>query len=399
MAKHNIVVVGGGFAGVKTALKLVEDKRFNVTLISRRDDFQVYGTLYRVSTGGSKQLASIPLTEVFAGKKINIVIGTASSIDRQARTVTTDDKQVFGYEAVVLGLGVTTNFFGIEGLEKYSYGIKSPADAEELKRHLHTQIEKTKQLDLNYVVVGGGPTGVELAGALPAYLSKIAQQHGLPKRKIHVDLIEAGPRLIPRMPKDISRRIARHLRREGVKIYLKTIVQGQTADNLIINNKPLRSHTVIWTAGVTNHPFFQTNGFQLTRGGKVRVDQFLQAEPGIYVIGDNADTAYSGMAQTAINDALYVSKTLKRIADGKDPNPYHAKKPIYVFPAGPDWAATLWGPLRIYGRPAWGLRRLADLIAYTDYQPLQLATKRWLADSIEEEFCSHCSSHSLPHPK
>jgi len=391
MIKHRVAIVGGGFAGVKTALELADDNRFDVTLISDHNDFRNYPTLYHVSTGGARRTASIPLTEIFAGKSVRVVIQKVVDIDKKARTVTTDDKQVFEYEALVLSLGVQTNYFHIDGLEQFSYGIKTPEDAEALKAHLHKQLCDQNRPDLNYVVIGGGPTGVELAGALPGYIKKIAKQHDLKHARVHVDLIEAAPRLVPRMPKDISRMIARNLRKQGVKIYLKTAVQAQTADALMVNNKPIRSHTVIWTAGVMNSPFFAAHDFQLARNSKVRVDQFLQAEPGIYVIGDNADTPFSGMAQTALYDGKFVAANLQRIASKLDPKPYVAKKPIYVFPAGPKWAAVLWGKVRMYGYLGWILHLLADLVAYHDYMPWKMATERWAALEEEEDSCSHCA--------
>ncbi len=217
---------------------------------------------------------------------------------------------------------------------------------------------------------------------------------GLKKRKIHVDLIEAAPRLVPRMPKDVSRAITRNLRKQGVSVYTKTAVQAQTADALMVNNKPIRSHTVIWTAGIANNPFFKDHDFQLTRNGKVRVDQYLQAEPGIYVIGDNADTPYGGMAQTALYDGKFVAANLQRILGNQDPHPYRAKKPVYVLPAGPRWAAVLWGKVRINGRLGWTLRSFADLMLYRDYLPWTLAVKRWRSLDDSEDFCKSCGGET-----
>lgn len=391
MAKHRVVIVGGGFGGVKVALELAEDKRFHVTLISKRTHFRIYGMLYRVATGGTKEISGVPLQDIFADKAVHLLHDNVTAIDRKQRVVKTEINHTISYDALVIAMGVTTNYFNIKGLEQYSFGIKSLRDAQELKRHLHRQLIDKQRPDLNYVVIGGGPTGVELAGALPDYIRKIAKQHDLKPRAIHVDLVEAAPRILPRMPKDMSRSIARHLRRIGVKIYTNTAVQAQTADALMINNKPIRSHTVIWTAGVRNRTFFAEQGFQLARNGRVRVDQFLQAEPGIYVIGDNADTPYSGMAQTALYDGIFVARNLMRIANGTDPIPYKAKRPIYVLPAGPQYAAVLWGPVRMYGRLGWALRRLADLVAYHDYEPWYMATRRWMKEANEEESCPFCA--------
>lgn len=390
MAKHRVVIVGGGFGGVKTALELCDDPRFNVTLVADHTNFRYYPTLYRTATGGKKMISSIALDEIFAGKKINIINDRAVHIDRKARTIKTKVNHIIGYEALVLSLGVKTNYFGIKGLKELSYGIKTNTEAEELKAHLHNQLLKNNEPDLNYVIVGGGPSGIELAGALPTYLKRILKNHGIKRRAIHVDLIEAAPRLVPRMPKDISWRIARHLRKLGVKLYLNTTVEAQTADALMVNGKPIRSHTVIWTAGTSNCEFFNKNEFQLAKNGRVRTDQYLQSEPGIYVIGDNADTPYSGMAQTALHDAKYIARNLKRLVNQTDPLPYKAKKPIYVFPAGHHWAALLWGKVRMYGILGWVFRSLADLVAYHDYQPWQIASKRWVAVDDTEESCPIC---------
>lgn len=391
MSKHRVVIIGGGFGGVKTALELANDPRFHITLITDHTDFRYYPTLYRTATGGSKRISSIPLREVFAGKRVHLLQDAVVSVDRQARTVRTKIGHTVGYEALVIGLGVRTNYFHIEGLPELSYGIKTLDDAEGLKAHLHQQLTADHRPDLNYVVIGGGPTGIELAGELPSYLKYIAKQHGIKHRAIHVDLIEAAPRLLPRMPKDLSRRVARQLRKVGVKLYLGTTVQAQTADALMVGGKPIRSHTVIWTAGVSNHPFFAEQDFQLAKNGKVRVDQYLQAETGVYILGDNADTPYSGMAQTALYDGAFVAKNLKRLASKEEAKPYIAKKPVFVFPAGPHWAAVLWGHIRIYGRLGWILRSLADLIAYHDYEPWVLASKLWVANADTEETCPVCS--------
>ncbi|GAC1386403.1 MAG: NAD(P)/FAD-dependent oxidoreductase [Candidatus Saccharimonadales bacterium] len=392
MSKHTVVIVGGGFGGVKAALSLAKDRRFHITLISDHPDFRYYPTLFRTATGGRRTISSIPLTEIFTGTNVHIVEDSVAAIDKLKRTVTIKTGDTFDYDAVILAFGVQTNYFHIKGLEEFSYGIKNLAAAEALKHHLHQQFIDEHQPDLNYVVVGGGPTGIELAGALPSYLRKLQRQHQALKKTIHIDLIEAAPRLLPRLPKDLSRRISRQLRNQGVRLYVGSAVQAETADSLIVNNKPIRSHTVVWTAGVTNHPFFAQHDFQLSPNHKVRVDQYLQNEPGIYVIGDNADTPYSGMAQTALHDGGFVADNLKRLANKKDPKPYVAKKPIYVFPAGDRWAAVLWGNVRIYGYSGFILRRLADLIAYHDYEPWKLASKRWIADNDSEDDCPICGS-------
>ncbi len=391
MSKHKIVIIGGGFSGIKAALDLSKDSRFHITLISDHTNFRYYPTLFRTATGGPRVIASLPLKDLFEHKNVSVVIERVNKIDKLTRTVSTTDNHTFEYDAAIFGLGVKTNYFGIKGLENFSYGIKTVSEAERLKAHIHKQLLELQHPDLNYVVIGGGPTGVELAGILPSYIKEVCRQHGIKHPNIHVDLVEASPRLLPRMPKELSKVVARRMRRLKIRLYLGTAVQAQTADALMVNDKRILSHTVIWTAGIANHPFFADQDFQTARNGRVRVDQFLQSDPGVYVLGDNADTPYSGMAQTAIYDGKFVAKNLIRLADYKNPKPYFSTEPAYVFPAGPRWSAVLWKGIRIDGWLGYLLRRAADFIGYHDFEPFYRATELWMAEEDSEESCPLCA--------
>ena len=389
-AQKRILIIGGGFGGVKAALELAGEREFAVTLVSDQAEFRFYPALFRTATGGSRAASAIPLAEIFKSKPITIEHHKAETLDRDKKTVKLDSGTELAYDVLILALGSVTNYFGIKGLEEYSYGIKSLDEAEELKHHLHEQLLSDQHPDLNYVVVGGGPTGIELAGELPHYVRRIMERHKLLPKPIHVDLIEAAPRLLPRLPEDISRAVERRLTRIGVKLYLGEAIEAETADAIMIHGQPLQSHTVIWTAGMANHPFCKASGLPLSPKGRVVVNEYLQAAPDIYVLGDNAETLYTGMAQTALYDADFVAANLKRAARGHSVVIYRPKKPIYVMPAGPRWAAVLWGNLRIYGWLGWLLRKAADWVAYHDLTPWWKASKLWLAESANEEDCPTC---------
>jgi NADH dehydrogenase len=392
MKQKRVLIVGGGFGGVKAALELSEHDAFEVTLLSDRAAFHYHPTLYQTATGGSREISEIDLKDIFKDKPVNIVIGTADKLDRARKTIHTTAGERLHFDILILSLGAVTNYFGIRGMKEYSFGIKSIAEAEELKAHLHNQLIDNRQPDLNYIIIGGGPTGVELAGTLPGYVKRIMKQHGLRNRKLHVDLVEAAPRLMPRMPKTVSKAFAHRLRKLGVKLYLGTPVQAETANTLLMNGKYVRTHTVVWTAGTANNPFFAANNFQLSQNGRVQVDKLLQAWPGIFVIGDNADTPYTGMAQTALYDAKFVAENLKRHAEGKRPYAYKPKKPVYVTPAGPGWAAVVWGPLHIYGWLGWLIRQAANWIGYRDLQPWWRATELLMAGTDREDNCTFCAT-------
>ncbi len=394
MKKKDVLIVGGGFGGVKAALDLADNEAYKVTLLSDRDSFHYHPTLYHTATGGSRDISNIPLSEILEDKSVELVVGKADKLNREKKIIYTTNGDKYEYDILILALGAVTNYFGIRGMQEYSYGIKTLEEAEELKAHLHKQLIDERKPDLNYIIVGGGPTGVELAGALPGYVKRIMKQHGLKESKLHIDVVEAAPRLMPRMPKSVSRAFAKRLRKLGVKLYLGTPVQAETANTLLMNGKYVRSHTVVWTAGIANNPFFKANNFILAQNGKVRVDKLLQAWPGIFVIGDNADTPYTGMAQTALYDAHFVAENLIRHAENERPYAYKPKKPAYVTPAGPYWAAVVWGRLHIYGWLGWVIRQAADWIGYKDLQPWWKATELLMASADREDNCPVCAVHT-----
>jgi len=389
--KHNVLIIGGGFGGVKAALELAKQENVAVTLVSERDDFRYYPTLYHTATGGLRAQSSIPLNKILS-EHVEVVHDTAEHIDREKKAVKMHSGQSVRYDTLILALGTVTNYFGIKGLDEYSFGIKSMEEVARFKQHLHEQLTDDHQPDLNYIIVGAGPTGIELAGALPEYLRKIMRNHGIKHKAVHIDLIEALPRLLPRSPKQTSHAVRRRLSKLGIKLMLGQAVQGETADALMVNGKPLPSHTVVWTAGMANNPFFTANNFTMNDRHKVVVDDHLQAEPSIYVIGDNAATQFSGMAQTALYDAKFVSENLERQFAGKQLKSYKPKQPISIIPAGPEWAAVDWGKFHLYGKLGWALREAADWIGFHDLEPWWKASEQWLTELGTEESCTTCAA-------
>lgn len=391
-AKQKIVIVGGGFGGVRAALELAKLDFVDTTLVSDRADFFYYPALYHTATGGSGEHSVIALKDLFAGTSVTLKIAEAERIDAAGKQVQLITGETVPYDSLILALGVVTNYFGIPGLQENTYGIKTLDEAERLKRHLHAQLIAAHEPDLNYVIVGGGPTGIELAGDLGAYLKDTMRRHGIKHRAVHIDLVEAMPHLMPRMPKPVGRAIERRLRKLGVKLYLNTKVEAATNTELIVNGKPIRSHTIVWTAGIANSPFLTAPMFSFSGRKKVLVDEFLRAEghKDIFVIGDNAETMYSGMAQTALYDADFVVNNIRFEHENRPKLAYRPKEPIYITPAGEGWASVVWGDLHLTGRLGWALRNVADLKAFWDIQPLPEATVQWSGVFDREDLCPIC---------
>jgi NADH dehydrogenase len=330
----------------------------------------------------------VPLGEIFSGKKnIKVCIDAAATIDTVAKKITGKSGRVYEYEQCILALGSVTTYFGIEGLETYAYGIKSAAEIQRLKRHLYENIVEDHVVDRHYVVVGAGPTGVELAAALGSYLNQLCEHYSPKKRAIHIDLIEAAPRVLPKMHPKVSEHVLKRLKNLGVKIQVGKAVESETADEIMVSGRPIKSQTVIWTSGVANHPFYKENEsqFKFAPHGRIAVDQHMRAAQDVYVIGDNAATPFTGLAQTALHDAIFVAKNLKREAKGKRPKNYKAVMPPVVVPVGERWAVFEWKWLRLYGWAGALLRKAADLVGYHDILPIGQALGVWHATMVKED--------------
>lgn len=374
---------------MKAALELSKLHGVVVTLVSDHSCFRYYPALYHTATGGLYQQSNIPLKEIIDTGRVTFIQGTATTLNRTDKTVTTEQGDTLPYDTLILALGVVTNYFGITGLDEHSYSIKSKEQIQAFKAHLHSQLDSGAP-DLNYVIVGAGPTGIEVAGALPAYLKKIMRNHGIQGVTPKLTIIEAAPRLLPHSPEKISSAVAKRLQKLGIEVRLGQVVEGQSADSLMVSGQPITSKTVIWTAGTANHPFFKQNNFALAERGKVAVDEYLQAEENIYVIGDNANTQYSGLAQTALRDGLFVAADIKRRLHTKDTLAYKPKKPISVIPVGHGWSTVEWGSRSFVGLVGWWLREAADWVGFYDLQPWWKATRQWMTEFGEYEECPKC---------
>jgi len=383
----NITIVGGGFGGVKAALELAKENTNKITLITDKPDFQYYPALYSAVTKRSHLEYWVPLSEIFAGQKnIDVQIDTITSISPESHQLTAKSGKTYQYERCILALGTVTTYFGIEGLDVYSYGIKSAEEVARLKQHLYTAIVENHTVDQHYVIVGAGPTGVELSAALGSYLKRLCEHHDIRNPKIHIDLIEAAPRVLPRMSEKASAKVAKRLTKLGVSIQTGQAVESATADSITVSGKPIKSQTVIWTSGVANNPFYKANAehFTLAKNGRVEVDEYMQVTKDLYVIGDNAATAFTGLAQTALHDAIFVAENLKREARGDELKKYKAVMPPVVVPIGERWAVFEWHGFRLFGWPASVLRRVADFVGYSDMMPLGQALGVWRASLVED---------------
>lgn len=388
-----VIVVGGGFGGIRTARELAKDHGIDVTLISDKDHFVYYPALYAVATGGTRRQSFIPLHDVFRGTRVKVVHDTIIGYD-PARRMVRGEHGDYSYQRLVFAIGVVTSYFGIRGLDNYSFGIKSHDEVVALRRHLHDELTGERKIDKQYVIVGAGPTGVELAASLASYIRHIADAHAIRHSRIKIKLVEAAPRVLPRMSEFASSIVRERLQSLDVDVMTGETVEWQDDDEVFVSGRSLPTHTVIWTAGVTNHPFFAQHArhFELAPSGRVIVNEHLMAGEHTYVIGDNASTQFSGLAQTALRDADYVSRDIIRDTYHRLRPAYTPARPAVVVPVGTRWAIMEWRALCVSGYLGHIMRRMADLIGYHDIAPFRLALAIWRSHETREDSCPTCRS-------
>jgi NADH dehydrogenase len=382
----NITIVGGGFGGVKAALELGKDDRNHITLITDKDTFQYYPALFNTMTGKSHAQAWIPLGIIFADKKnIDIIIDTIEKIDKPGQTITSTTGKVYSYETLILALGNVTTYFGIEGLDKFAYGIKSFDEIRDLKDHIHQELMTKDDQEKHYVIIGAGPTGVELSASLRNYIDSV-REHYKAAGEYSIDVIEAMPRVLPKMNEKVSAKVLKRMQSLGLNVMTEKKVEKRTSDSLQVSGEQIKTGTVIWTSGVANHPFFAANpdAFQFSPNKHIVVDDHLKSSANIYVIGDNAFTPFSGLAQTALRDAVFVAKNIKRDQDGQPMLAYKAVMPPVVVPVGKGWAVFSWKKIVLTGWVASLIRRAADLIGYHDILSWSRAISIWAASESTE---------------
>jgi NADH dehydrogenase len=406
--ERRVIIVGGGFGGAATALAL-EKKNIpglKIVLVSNKPHFEYYPALYRVVTGRSPLEVCIPLREIFKGKDVEVLEDTIINVNLSEKTLEGKSDSRYMFDFLVLALGSETAYFNIPGLEELSFSFKSINDGLRLKRHLHESFSAAEKMPeeeriqaAHIVVVGGGASGTELAGELALYTRRMAKYHKINPSLVTIDLIEAAPRLVPSLPEEVSAKIYNRLHDLGVNIFLGRTVVKEEVEEIFMKDMEIKTKTVVWTAGIRPNRFYtKISGLEFDKKERVLVDEFLQAEgvSNVFVIGDAAATPYTGMAQTASYDGRLVAQNIGLKIKGRSMEKYQPKKPYHSVPIGPGWAATIIGPVIVYGRIGWFFRRLADFRYFFSILSLRKTISAFRNGRTICEACSICTQEDLP---
>lgn len=371
-AKPHALIVGGGFGGLAAARTLGASGRVRVTLLDRRNHHLFQPLLYQVAMAGlSPAEIAAPIRGLLSDyPEVTVLQGEARAVDLGGKRLQTDFGEI-AWDHLLLAPGARTGYFGHADWEPWAPGLKSIEQATEIRRRVLTAFEQAEREPdparrrrwLTFVVIGGGPTGVELAGALGEM-----SRHTLASDFRRIDpaltriiLVEAGPRILAAFDPALAARAARDLEGLGVQVWVESPVSAVDADGVTIGNTRIEAATVVWGAGVEAEPLVATLGLTLDRGGRVPVgiDLRLPGHPEVAVIGDAAATPgpdgrpLPGLAPVALQQGRHAARDTLRMVDGGAPTPFVYRDKGQMATIGRSRAVAEAGRFRFSGFFAW----------------------------------------------
>ncbi len=365
-----VVILGGGFAGLEAA-KALKRSRVRVSIVDRRNHHLFQPLLYQVATAAlnPSNIAS-PIRRILRGQKnAEVVMGEAHAIDAGARRVILDDGEV-SYDYLIVATGATHAYFGHDAWSEYAPGLKTVEDALTIRRRVLLAYEAAEREDdperrrawLTFVIVGGGPTGVEMAGALAEISRHVLSRdfRRFDTRDARVLLVEAGPRVLATFPEDLSTKALRQLERLGVEVKTSVPVTDIDGHGVTIGGDRIAARTTIWAAGVAASPLGKTLNVPLDRAGRVLVEPDLSApgHPEVLIVGDLASRQQDGkpipgVAPAAMQGGRYAARRVKDMIAGRPTEPFHYNDKGTLATIGRASAVGEIGKVHLSGYPAW----------------------------------------------
>lgn len=368
--KKHIVIIGGGFAGIN-AIKCLDKDKFNITLVDRNNFHSFPPLFYQIASSGlDSGSISFPFRrEIRKMKNVSFHMGEVKSINTEKQTIHTQFETI-PYDYLMIAAGTTNNFFGIKGLKESVYTLKSASEAIRLKSEILDRLErasickdeKKRRELLSFVVIGAGPTGVEVAGALGEMKKYILHREYPEIRKddIQIVIVEGTDRILRVMSEDASRKAYEYLGHLLVDVKLqKTMTSYENNIVKFADGEEIYCETLIWTAGITGETIAGLEKAEIGPGNRFMVDQFnrVKGYDNIFAVGDIAYLAndlyprgYPQLAQVAIQQAKNLSENLNL---GEFKNPFKYKDMGSMATVGRNRAVADLKFMYLYGRPAW----------------------------------------------
>jgi NADH dehydrogenase len=370
--QQKVVIIGGGFAGIQLA-KNLDEQYFDVLLIDKINHHQFQPLFYQVATSQIEPSSiSFPLRNLFKRKKnVEIRLAEVESINQEEKNIETSIGK-FNYDILVIAMGCTTNFFGNKNIESNAFTLKSTYDAIQIRNHILQTFEdiisasaKEKDALMNLVIVGAGPTGVELAGSF-AEIKAFILPKDYPRidfSQFNITLVEGSKYTLSNMSDNARKASEEYLLKMGVHVKKEVFVQNYDGETLTLsNNETIKSKTVIWAAGVTANTIKGLPKEAIAYGNRIKVDRTNKVEScqHIYAIGDICymetplyAKGHPQVANVAINQAKLLGKNLKAIVQGKETKPYEYKDLGSMATIGRNKAVVDVGSIKLKGYFAW----------------------------------------------
>jgi len=371
VSEPHVVVVGAGFGGLNAVLSLSR-VRVRVTVVDRRNHHLFQPLLYQVATAAlSPADIAYPIRAIFRKQEnATVLLAEAGSVDRSARELVLSDGRL-GFDYLVLATGARHSYFGHDSWEPRAPGLKSLEDALEIRRRILLAFERAererdrerRRALLTFVIVGGGPTGVELAGAIAEIARHVLVREfrSIDSRESSIQVLEAGPRILPTFPPDLAARAQQALERLGVQVRTGCAVRDVAPDSVVAGDTRIAAATILWAAGVRASPLARSLAVPLDAAGRVRVepDLSIPGDDRIFAIGDVAtlDSAAGnplpGVAPVAMQQGRHVAENVKRDLAGLPRRPFRYRDKGSLAVIGRAEAVADLGKVRISGFLAW----------------------------------------------
>ena len=363
--------MGAGFGGLY-AVRALRSAGVRITVVDRRNHHLFQPLLYQVATAGlSPGEIAHPIRAVLRRQKnTRVLLAEAVAVEVPARKVLLRDGQLH-YDFLIVATGAGHSYFGHDEWEAWAPGLKSLEDALEIRRRILLAFEKAereadearRQALLTFVIVGGGPTGVELAGAIAEIARRVMVEdfRAIDPREARILLLEAGPRILPSFPEDLAAKAEAALGKLGVEVRKNSAVTAGGPEAVVIGDRRIEATTTLWAAGVEASPLAESLGAPLDRAGRVRVeaDLTIPGHPEVFVIGDMAafldqtGKPLPGVAPVAIQQGRHAARNILRACRGKPYEPFCYVDKGNLATIGRAAAVVDFGRLKMSGFLAW----------------------------------------------
>jgi NADH dehydrogenase len=395
MKKH-VVIVGGGFAGINAARVLGNKPDIEITLIDRKNYHLFQPLLYQVAMAalGEGDIAA-PLRNMLANyRNITVFKGIVKSVDIEKKTIVTDFREIT-YDYLILACGVQHHYFGNNQWEEFAPGLKTLAQAKEIRRRVMEAYERAERTTdfverkklLTFVIVGGGPTGVELAGSIGEMsrytLSRFYRN--IDPKLTRIFIVEAAPRILGSFSSDLASKATRSLEKLGVQVWTNSMVSNVDENGVQIGNERIEAATVLWAAGVTATGIGKTMDVATDRIGRIIVDEDLsiQDHPEIFVGGDLAHflledgKTLPGLAPVALQQGRAIGKNILLDIKGKTRKLFRYRDKGQMATIGKNKAIVEFGSLKFDGIFAWFTWLLVHIYFLTSFRHRVFVLMQW----------------------